>query len=166
MKTKYIIMGVIILLVVALEIIFFTRKETNNIGDDNVIKNITYFRFNYTNGYFANADIEYEIKCEDTCTYLFKDIGIDYDDAITKEISVDSVKELESILNKNKVIRWNNFSAYDKDVLDGDSFTMNINYDNNARFVASGYMKYPTDYDIVKKELDSFFNRLNKEGDN
>ena len=71
----------------------------------------------------------------------------------------DVVNDIEDILNKYKVGKWNNFKKSDKRVLDGNSFDLCIKA-NNVHIDASGYMKWPKNYNKVKNSLNSKFKSL------
>lgn len=132
------------------------EKKINNIHD------IKKFHFSYTVGYHNEASIEYEVECNDKCSLKYKGEGITSENASIYEFDKDKLKELESILNKYKVGRWNGFNKSDHNVLDGNSFSLSIKMNNDESVSASGYMKWPKHYKEVKEELVTFFRTIIK----
>ena len=132
------------------------EKKIDNIHDINT------FRFSYTVGYHYEASIEYEVECNDKCSLKYKGEGITIENASIYEFDKDKVKELENILNKYKVGRWNGFNKSDRYVLDGNSFSLSISMNNDEYVSASGYMKWPKNYKEVKEELITFFSTIIK----
>ena len=128
------------------------------------ISNIKYFYFTYSNGYAMNAYTKYQIDEKDG-KYIatIKQHGEPEEDAKEVELSLEKMKELENILNKNNVSKWNGFNKTDKNVLDGDSFSFSLRMENNKGISASGYMKWPENYKNVVRELETFFGNLIKE---
>ena len=148
MKMRYlIIIGVIIVLLIVL---IFLKKEKN-------IINIYKLSFSYSTGNYMNASVSYELICKDKCILSFKDDGVSYEDAKKYEVDKKILKEIEIILKQYHVARWNNFHKYDKNVLDGNSFSFSVSYGNNQEIEASGYMKWPKSYQEVKKKLSEIF---------
>lgn len=161
MKTKYIVLiicGVLLLLLILsiLLVILLLPK-------DKKIENITHLRFSYTTGYHMNASVSYEIDLIDD-KYIVKVKPTDIPEEETKEyeLSKEKVKEIENKLNEYKVSRWNNFHKSDKYVLDGDSFSMNVRF-NDQDISASGYMMWPNNYREVRSYLDTTLGSLYKE---
>ena len=163
MKTKYIIILIIGIIVLVLLFVLLTVLLLIPKIKDKKIENITHLRFTYTTGYHMNASVSYEIDLKDN-KYIatIKPTDIPEEETKEYEISKDKVKEIENKLNEYKVSRWNNFRKSDKYVLDGDSFSMNIN-SNDLDISASGYMMWPNNYREVKSYLDTTLGSLYKE---
>ena len=122
------------------------------------ISNIKYFHFSYSVGYAMNAYVIYELNYKDDKYIIsIKPNGIS--DEEKKEVEVDNsfIQKLEEILKKYHVEKWNGFNKHDKNVLDGDSVSLNIRMENNDYLSASGYMKWPNNYGNVRGELDTIF---------
>ena len=151
---KYMITIIVIVLILGVGL------TLNNFQKAKTIVNIVNFNFSYTTGNESNSSVLYEIRCSDTCMVGVKLDGVPTDKTIKAEISKNKVKEIEDILNKYEVSKWNNFHKSDTNVLDGNSFSLNIHTDKNYSVNASGYMKWPKNYSNVKEELDKFFNDL------
>ncbi len=119
------------------------------------IKNIKSFHFSTVDGMSMYDNTRYEIKCEDTCIEIVKPNG--EQEERKREISQERVKELEDLLNQYKVGSWNHFEKYDKNVLDGRSFSLSIHMVSGESISAQGYMKWPKNYGEVKMALKEFF---------
>jgi hypothetical protein len=66
-------------------------------------------------------------------------------------------------LNEHEVARWNGFDKNNRNVLDGNSFTLSVTMENGKDIHAHGYMKWPKGYQETKAALDGFFAQyLNK----
>lgn len=156
MKLKILIILIIIISALFLFVIFKQKKKED-------IKDIKSIEFRYTNGYMINSDTYYKLECNDNCVLQIKRYG----SSNKEEYNVDNcvLKDIEKILNKYNVSSWDGFNKSDKNVLDGDSFSMNITYDNNKSIYSSGYMMYPNNYKYVKEELETLFNSLTNSGD-
>lgn len=127
------------------------------------IKKIKSFRYSYTTGYAMYSYVVYEINLEDD-KYIatIKENGKSDDEAIKIEISEDKVLELENILKDKRVGTWDGFNKSDQDVLDGDSFSLVIYFEDGTSIHASGYMMYPKNYSSFKEACDSYFNEIIK----
>lgn len=126
------------------------------------ISGIKIFHYSYSVGYHYEARIYYELECKNKCTLKIKDEGITEEDAPVYEVDKEITKKLEAILNKYSVGSWNGFSKSDHNVLDGDSFSLYLRMKDNNTVEASGYMKWPKNYEEVKGELISFFDEYRK----
>ena len=150
-----IIITIIILIVIG--ILLYKHFKNKNVK----IENIKRFRFNYSVGYHMNGSYAYEINY-DGSHYIasIKKDGVAEEDAKMVIISKKDVKRVENVLVKYKVNKWNGFDKVDKNVLDGDSFSLYVTFDDDTSIDAHGYMRYPENYGKVKGELDSIFNEF------
>ena len=156
MKMKYVILGIVILgIIIVLTVIM--RKGEWKMNEEVKIGSIKNFHYFYTKGYAMNADVFYDLECDKECIATIKKYGESQEDAIKKTVDSDFVKQVEEILEKYEVGQWNNFHKTDKNVLDGDSFSMSITFQDDTSISASGYMRYPNNYSSVKNELDDLF---------
>lgn len=67
---------------------------------------------------------------------------------------------LQSIIDKNNLEEWDGFAGNDPDVLDGESFYMQVGYDEKVGkhdIMASGNNSFPKGYGDVSKQLDELF---------
>lgn len=70
------------------------------------------------------------------------------------------IAEFARLLDKYQVTGWNGFSESDKDVLDGDSFSMHVSYAGGQKVQASGYMKFPDNFAGFRTDVKGLFDRL------
>ena len=126
------------------------------------IKDLKAFRFSYTVGYYMNADFSYEVELQKSGKYnaSYKASGIAPEDKLEKEISETVVLELEELMKKHNIHKWNEFHKNDPNVLDGNSFSLSFYSNSEKSISASGYMMYPAGYREFKEEIDSFFQQL------
>lgn len=151
MKIKILIICIIILIItITISYLLSNRKKTE-------ISNIKTLRFFYTTGYHINADVSYEINCKNKCIATIKPSGISNEEAFQKEVDNNVKNKIEKVLQKYHVEKWDGFNKIDKNVLDGNSFSINISMDDDKTINASGYMKWPENYSEVKKELNKIF---------
>lgn len=157
MKIKYILISFFIVLGIISTGCTSSKKIKS-------IKNIKNFSFSYSNGYAMYAYTNYELKYKNnTYTVSIKPNGISDDEKYDVNIDSSFAKKVEDVLNKYNVVRWNGFNKSDQNVLDGDSFSMNIKYNDNDHVSANGYMMWPENYTNVKSELDNLFMEIYKE---
>ena len=155
---KYLIIIVIVLLLIGLLIFFLCNKK-----EKEKIESISSLSFFYTNGYAINTDTRYEIDCKDKCIAIIKQYGKSEEETIEAKINDDTMNKIIDLFNKYDVIKWDGFSGTDKDVLDGDSFSMHFTYNTNKNVSASGYMMWPNNYREVEDGLNEIFNSLVEE---
>ena len=150
MKKKIlIIIGIIIILCGALFLIFFNRSDSK-------IKNIEKFKYSAWGG--STYGPEYNIDCNEECilTGFGYDSNNQNDGASAYKLSKSEMNKLISILNKYKVYNWAGFNESDDNITDGGGFTIYIKTDTDT-IEATGYMKYPKNYDKFKKEIEKLF---------
>lgn len=152
MKFKFII-------VVALSL--FISNYSSIFGEDPIYQ-INDLHYSYSNGYGMNQDVIYNIDCENKCTLKIKEYEKPDDDIITIKLSNKDMDKFVSILNKNHIASWKGFSKSDKNVLDGDSFSFHLRYNDDEKLSASGYMMYPNKYDSFKKQFEDYISKLKK----
>ena len=63
--------------------------------------------------------------------------------------SNNPIDEISKVLNDYKVINWDGFDRYVKDVLDGDSFSFYLKANDDISVRASGYMTWPKNYNLL-----------------
>ena len=156
MKMKYILIGVgVLFLIVIVAILVINNKKIE-------ISKFKYFEFGYSNGYAMNSNVNYRVDCQDKCIAKIKPDGVSDEERIEVELGNNDIENLISILKKYDVSKWNGFKKSDKYVMDGDSFHLYLKMVNNDYISASGYMKWPKNYSVVRGELDIFFNKYIK----
>lgn len=145
------IMGMVILLIMSL---FGCAKKAE-------ISEIESFSFGYTDGNMMNSNVRYSLLLENgTYTATVKPLHEPQEAAQTFTVDESFVQTLRQLLIDNEAGKWNGFSKSDKNVLDGDSFTMFILMTDGTTLDAHGYMKYPKNYSTVKNGLDELFGSL------
>lgn len=129
-----------------------------------LIKNIKHLYFSYTDGYAMYAYTIYEINYKDDKYFLtIKPNGVPNEEKQVEEIKKEDVKKIEDILNNYNVGFWDGFNKSDQGVLDGNSFTFTVDYDEDKNIHAYGYMMYPKNYIEVKQELLNIFSNYYKD---
>ena len=157
---KYCFVAATVLIIVII-IVLTLLKIKHNCKDINV-SNIENLRFSYTSGYMVNSDTSYELDCAEKCTLIYKAYGIPYEKAKKFKVDSNTILEIENLLNKYNVSKWNGFHDNDKNVLDGDSFGFYVTMKNGDRIESSGYMSWPKNYGEVKSGLESIFKKVIK----
>lgn len=153
-----ILLGGIIMSIFLLSGCFHKKIEKVN------IENTKSFSFGYSVGNYMNGNVIYEIEKKDgKIIASYKANEVPDEDKLEKEISEETLKELEEILKKHKVYEWNGFKKSDPNVLDGNSFHLYYWTENKENIDASGYMMYPNGYGEFKAEIHEFFTTLFKE---
>ena len=127
------------------------------------IAEFKYFQFYYSTGNAINSNVRYTIRLDDGYYATIKLDGISEENAVVVPVDDDIINDILNVLKKYDVNKWNGFDKADDRVLDGNNFNLNIIMKNNNRLLAAGYMKWPNNYNKVKKELDVIFNNLNKD---
>lgn len=156
-----IILGVLfLLLIIGLVVLVFILP---GMIEEKKIENISHLYFSYTSGYAMYSYSTYELNCTDKCILTVKPNGVPDEEKKEVEIPKEKVKELESKLNEYHVTRWHGFNKNDKNVLDGDSFSFNLDYGDKKIIRASGYMMWPNNYSNVKSYIVNKFNEYIKE---
>ena len=153
-----IIIGVLLLIVIALVIALLLLPKSK----EKKIENITHLYFTYTSGYAIDSYATYTLDCNDECILKVKQLGDKEEETIEVEIPKEKLSVIQSKLNEYHVSRWNGFHKSDRNVLDGDSFSLNIRINQDESIEASGYMMWPNNYREVKTYLDTTLGSLYK----
>ena len=130
--------------------------------DGEGVYQIKKLEYSYTNGYEINSDVSYKIDCEDKCILIIKEYGKDEKDIITKKLTNKDMDKFEDMLNKYHILSWKGFNKSDKNVLDGNSFSFRLRYNDDEKLSASGYMMYPNHYNSFQKEFENYVDSLKK----
>lgn len=155
-----IVLGVLFLLLIIsllIVILLFSRIKEKR------IENIKHLYFTYTSGYAMYSYATYELNCTDKCILIVKPNGVSDEEKQEVEIPKEKLEEIANKLNEYHVSRWNGFNKNDKYVLDGDSFSFNLDYNEKDKVTAHGYMMWPNNYSDVKSYLVNTFNEYIKE---
>ena len=131
---------------------FFRKKPETEITD---IESLHYW---YSTGTMIDSYVYYDLKIKDD-KYIaeIKPNNVPEENKITTEIKEEDIKKITELLKKYHVNKWNGFHKTDQNVLDGNSFSLNIYFKNGTSISASGYMIYPDNYREVCNELDNIF---------
>ena len=118
--------------------------------------------FSYHYGSFFEGYYGYDIEYTDgKIMFTAKGRnGVDLD--INKDIDKAKLDELAKLINEEKIYKWNDFSESDDNVMDGYGFGLKVEYEDGGYIEASGYGKYPDDYDKHHKALVTFLESLCK----
>ena len=161
MKKSYIIIGIIVIVITVLLVLFIRKKKENVNKVD--INNIISFHLSYSNGYMMNANIIYDYyydKKLDKYMVSVKPHLVADEDKVLVEASSDFGDKIKDILIKYNVSTWNGFSEADKNVLDGDDFSLSIRMEDEQNISANGYMRWPNNYRNVRDEFDNLFMKI------
>lgn len=152
----------ILKLIITFMLSFFVTNMPVSYQDDGIYQ-VNILEFSYTNGYGMNQDVHYLIDCENKCNIKIKEYEKDEDDVITIYLSDKDMDKIETMLNRYHILSWKGFSKSDKNVLDGDSFSFRLRYNDDEKLSASGYMMYPKYYREFKEAFEDYVSSL-KEG--
>lgn len=121
-------------------------------------------RFHYVFSTSWNSgDYQFTIEKQDDNGYrlTYNPVATKYD-AVTIEMNQEDVKKVEELCKKYSLASWNGFDGNNKNVYDGDSFYLSIDFED-ASISAEGYMKYPKNYsefmDDLQKILQPYFDQ-------
>ena len=152
---QIVLTGLVLFIVVLLIIIFLINNKKYE-----PITSIKHFSYSFTTGNYIEANVIFEIDCEDKCIAKIKPSGVSEEDSYIKEIDNSIITEIIDILNTYKVAEWDGFNKSDSRVLDGNSFLLSIRTNEDRTISASGYMSWPKNYRKVKEELQKIFENI------
>lgn len=161
MKIKVIVTIIALLIVIGCVLLKNKRKDIELTSS-----NIKSFYITYTNGNMANAYTRYELSNKDGIYYVkIKPHLIDEEDELEVEVKQEFVEKIILILSKYEVNTWDGFNKNDNNVLDGDSFSFSILF-NDKSIHANGYMKWPNHFHDVVNEISPLFMNIYNEKKN
>ena len=137
-------------------VIFVKKKEELKVE----IKDVNMFHLSYSKGYMMNANIIYRLDYDtNTKRYIVsvKPYLVPDEQKLVIKAPDGFREKIKEILIKYNVNKWNGFDKTDKDVLDGDSFSLYVKMDEEQKIDASGYMQWPENYKDVISEFDTLF---------
>ena len=127
------------------------------------IKDISRFEFWYETGNAMNASVRYTVENDgESITATVKPDMEPDESSVTYNVSSEFLGELEAILVRFGVGKWNGFSGNSKGVLDGKSFHLYLTNGKGEMLEARGYAKFPSHYREVRDELDALFSALGR----
>ena len=123
------------------------------------ISSINSLQFSYSTGTMINSQVAYEIECKDSgCTATVKPDSVPADASKFIDLDKETIDKIIALLNDNSVVEWDGFKKVDQNVLDGDGFSFSlIANKKKLNISASGYMKWPANYNKVRDGLDAIF---------
>ncbi len=143
--------------IILIGIILLVSGCGKTVQNNSNIKNFTYDYGSYNGGYYS-----YAITREDDQIHLDAKGMNGVDLNADKSITESDLNELAKIINDYKIYEWNGFHKSDKNVLDGYSFSIEIQYSDGEIMEASGYMKYPNNYEKAHEALENYLYSLAK----
>lgn len=160
MKRLIIFIIVIILIISSYFCItYFEEYKKLKILEDSILSSeIVNFKYDY--GSYNGGYFEYEIsKSNEKTIFTAHGLnGVDLD--ITTEVEPSTLDDILEIVKNENITSWNNFSKSNDDILDGYSFSLEIDFENGEKIHAYGYEKYPKNYDIAHKALSNYLEKL------
>ena len=160
MKKIIITLTVIVLIILIIIVTIFLRNRKLELTENN----IKYIHFSYSTGNMMYANVSYEVNERDG-KYIakIKPNGKSEEEAKEIELSNKDMQKIVSTLNKYQISSWNNFHKNNKNILDGHGFSFELKTKDNKEISASGYMKWPKNYNEIRGMLDTIFNELYNE---
>ena len=157
-KIIWILITIFVLIGLGVILVFTSRSKE--------ISNIKSMRLSYSGGWSAYAYTIYDLEKKADGYYVeIKPYGVPDDEAQEVKLTEEQMKQIEEILTKYKVSKWNGFKKSDLNVLDGDSFTFYLHTEDGIDVSASGYMRWPDNYHEVRNALTNIFDPLYKYSD-
>ena len=159
MKLKYILIGIAIIIIAVFTTLIIIKINKKS----KPINGLTHLHLSYSTGYHKYAYTIYDLDYKDGKYIVnIKPTDIPDEDAKEYEISEETVKQIEKKLMEYDVTKWDGFKKSNQYVLDGDSFSFNMKYEEDKSINASGYMMWPDNYREVKSYLDEVLGSLYK----
>ena len=134
----------------------------NNENDGDISYNDTrQFQFKVAS---MGGEYNYEIVKvdDDNYTVTMKTMGPPGYKEETKNIDRNKIKELEDILKKYEISKWNGFDRDIKDLMDGLGFRLYYKC-GDKEITARGYGVFPDGYKDFSKELYPYFDTIFEE---
>ncbi|MDO4732350.1 MAG: hypothetical protein Q4B50_02370 [Bacillota bacterium] len=154
-QKKYILLGVLLML---LSFLSACREEIE-------ITEVLAFDFSCSNSMDLLSAERYSLDYTGEYYIAFvKPALVPESEAIYCTVNESFVRELEELLRKYEIGKWNGFHKSSKFAMDGDSFQLNIRMQDGDSLEADGYMKRPKNYSSFVTELAALFGKL--EGSN
>ena len=111
------------------------------------------YRFNL----YSSGETEYRVEKENGKVFFY---------ATGPEVSVECqvdervLDELDARIRDYYLTQWDGFQEADSEILGGDSFFLEAEYDSGYRIDAAGYEKYPKDFEEVHAAITEYFNDM------
>lgn len=154
MKKSIVVKMLCLLLVVPLLVACSQKVPASQI-EKATIQEFHYFYGSYFGGYW-----DYSIVTEDGKTVLTANGRNGVELSVESEIPAEALEELKNILIKEDIGAWNGFSKSNDGIMDGHSFSLSVLFSDGKTIAASGYMKYPANYEAGSKALEEYLETL------
>ena len=87
-------------------------------------------------------------------------IELSYACYIVLPVTDDDINAFSALLDALKLSDWNGFDETDTDVLDGESFSLDVEFSDGGVIAACGSNCFPTDYAEAAARIETFFQEL------
>lgn len=108
--------------------------------------------FSYSYGDFNNGYLSFDVFPQGDKLYFKAEGNNGIDLNVMAPVEPEVLLELDEIIKRHRIYAWNGFYAGKSDVLDGESFTLTVEY-ANATLAASGYADKPDNYSAGHEAL-------------
>ncbi|MBO4855256.1 hypothetical protein J5500_02515 [Candidatus Saccharibacteria bacterium] len=157
-KIAAIIIGAIAVVIAIVAVIVF------GIGSSRHERNGGIVSFSYSHGSGMGGYVDYTLKKQDNLAlYSAKCMGCMNNFDVNKTIDSSYLGKIADIVKKYEMGKWDGFNESDDGILDGSGFTLKIEYDDERKIEAHGYMKYPSNYREATEELTNLLDEIRKE---
>ena len=113
------------------------------------------FSYQYQNSFRAGS-YSYEVECEEGIVSLaYKAANLSEFGKMTCQPEQALLIELDALCREFSVAKWNGFDENDPDALDGDGFSLRIEYKDGGKLSAYGSNAYPKGYSDFRKKMNA-----------
>ena len=153
-KVKGIFIAVLLVLLIAAAWIAVSVTVKNKELD--MISSIYYWG---NDGSMALSNYSYSAVLEDDAVKITV-MRKGSDEELTFKEDAAFLERLTEIANKYEIGSWDGFEKYDRNVMDGSSFSLSIYTESGQEIDARGYMKYPKNYGEAMEEIKCLFDEI------
>ncbi len=158
-KIVVIVLAVIAASAAAITAIFFMK--TPEVVERN--GNITSFSF--SNGAGLGGFAQYSVTRKgDKAAFMYECLGCgDNDKKVEREIDVKVFDDLAVIVRENGLGKWDGFNKSADGIMDGYGFTLKIEFDDEKKIDAHGYMQFPDNFNDVRDKFEDCLDKYIEE---
>ncbi len=166
MKVVKIVILILVLLAAAAGIFHMVmqmRMYTGSRGGKRVsMSSVVSFEFGASGGSYMNSGVTFTAKKQEdgSVSVRVRLDGVPDEEADEFLTDTSFLQELDRMIEKYNVKKWNGFTRSNRMVMDGHGFRLSIKMDNGERLYATGYMAWPENYDEFSSEVGSLFMSL------
>ena len=143
-------------LLVSGAMMFLNRRKYNS--------DVVYYHSGNSNGYSQmRSYVELTVRDGKALVRYPESSDMFSETVIEKEVSLQIVSEMNDLLKKYRIYRWDGYQKSNPYVMDGSSWNLNIRLANGQTITASGYMMYPDNYREFINEQAALFAKYLKE---